>query len=137
MAGRQYLSDPNTPFFSVDEDDVDDETFLRHSKSGSSGYMLPNNSYRQGNSALEDNRLQLLERKKAIEESTLQSSERSISLLRDSEQIGVAAAEVYYNLGFRLCSCPFIHSFINPVGHDTMIYRDEINQIKSNQITVL
>lgn len=105
MAGRQYVKDPNTPFFSVDEDDVDDETFLRHSKSGSSGYMLPNNSYRQGNSTLEDNQLQLLERKKAIEESTLQSSERSISLLRDSEQIGVATAEVYYSLGFRLCSC--------------------------------
>lgn len=93
MAGKQYVNDPNTPLFSVDEDDVDDETFLRHSKSGSSGYMLPNNSYHQGKSALEYNRLQLLERKKAIEESTLQSSERSISLLRDSEQIGVATAE--------------------------------------------
>jgi synaptosomal-associated protein 29 len=96
MAGKQYVTDPNTPFFSVDEDDVDDETFLRHSKSGSSGYMLPNNSYHRGNSALEDSRVQLLERKKAVEERTLQSSERSISLLRDSEQIGIATAEVYY-----------------------------------------
>lgn len=106
MAGRQYVASPITPFFSVDDDDdVDDETFLRHSKSGSSGYMLPNNSYHQRNSALEDNQLQLLDRKRAIEESTIQSSQRSISLLRDSEQIGVAAAEVCYSLGFRLCSC--------------------------------
>lgn len=93
MAGRQYLSDPNTPFFGVEEDDIDDETFLRHSKSGSSGYMLPNNSYDQEINALEDRRLQLLERKKAIEERTIQSSERSLTLLRDSEQIGVATAE--------------------------------------------
>jgi synaptosomal-associated protein 29 len=95
MAEKQYVTNPNSPFFSVEEeDDVDDETFLRHSKSGSYGYKLPNNSNCQGNSALEDNRLQLLERRKAIEERTLQSSERSISLLRESEQIGVATAEV-------------------------------------------
>jgi synaptosomal-associated protein 29 len=94
MAGRQYLTDPNTPFFSVDEDDVDDETFLRRSKSGSSRYAIPDNSYFQEISALEDKRLQLLERQKAIEERTVQSSEKSISLLRDSEQIGVATAEV-------------------------------------------
>ncbi|KAJ9588260.1 hypothetical protein L9F63_018367 [Diploptera punctata] len=93
MAGRQYLSNPNTPFFGVEEDDVDDETFLRHSKSGNSGYMLPNSSYDQERNALEEKRLQLLERKKAIEERTIQSSERSLTLLRDSEQIGVATAE--------------------------------------------
>jgi hypothetical protein len=95
MAEKQYVTNPNSPFFSVEEDDVDDETFLRHSKSGSYGYKLSNNSYSEGNSALEDSRLQLLERRKAIEERTLQSSERSISLLRESEQIGVATAEVY------------------------------------------
>ena len=93
MAGRQYLTDPNSRFFSVDEDEVDDETFLRHSKSGSSGYMLPNHLHQERNTH-EDNRLQLLERKKIIEERTVRSSERSISLLRDSEQIGVATAEV-------------------------------------------
>ncbi|XP_069685369.1 synaptosomal-associated protein 29 [Periplaneta americana] len=93
MAGRQYLTDPNSPFFAIEEDDVDDETFLRNSRTGNSDYMLSNNSYYQERSALEDKRLQLLERKKAIEDRTIQSSERSISLLRDSEQIGVATAE--------------------------------------------
>lgn len=92
MAGKQYLTDPNSRFFSVDEGDVDDEAFLRHSKSGSSGYMLPNYLYHEKN-APEDNRLQVLERTKEIEERTIRSSERSISLLRDSEQIGVATAE--------------------------------------------
>jgi synaptosomal-associated protein 29 len=92
MAGRQYLTDPNSGFFSVDEDEVDDETFLRHSKSGSSGYMLPSHLHQEKNT-LDDNRLQLQERKKIIEERTVRSSERSISLLRDSEQIGVATAE--------------------------------------------
>ena len=102
MAGRQYLTDPNSRFFSVDEDDVDDETFLRHSKSGSSGYMLPNHLSQEKN-VLEDRRLDLLERRKEIEERTIRSSERSISLLRDSEQIGVATAEVCC-LSCRLCA---------------------------------
>ncbi|GFG37036.1 hypothetical protein Cfor_05432 [Coptotermes formosanus] len=92
MAGRQYVTNPKSRFFSVDDDDVDDETFLRHSTSGSAGYMLPNHLH-QEKIPREDNRLQLLERKKAIEERTIQSSERSLSLLRDSEQIGVATAE--------------------------------------------
>lgn len=103
MAGRQYVTNPKSRFFSVDDDDVDDETFLRHSTSGSAGYMLPNHLH-QEKIPREDNRLQLLERKKAIEERTIQSSERSLSLLRDSEQIGVATAEVCF-LSFRLCSC--------------------------------
>ncbi|CAG2060132.1 unnamed protein product [Timema podura] len=90
MANR-YLSDSNNSFFAI-EDDVDDETFLRSTTSNSSGYTLPNNSY-QNRSTYEDKRLQLLERKKQIEENTIKSSERSISLLRDSEQIGVATAE--------------------------------------------
>nr|CAD7567679.1 unnamed protein product [Timema californicum] len=90
MANR-YLSDSNNSFFAL-EDDVDDETFLRSSTANSSGYTLPNNSY-QNRSTYEDKRLQLLERKKQIEENTIKSSERSISLLRDSEQIGVATAE--------------------------------------------
>jgi synaptosomal-associated protein 29 len=92
MAGRQYLTDSNSPFFSVDEEDVDDETFLRH------------NSYCREKSAVEDKRLQLLERKKAIEERTIQSSERSIRLLQDTEQIGVATGEVAILLSFRLCA---------------------------------
>ncbi|XP_012057287.1 PREDICTED: synaptosomal-associated protein 29 [Atta cephalotes] len=88
MAGHNYLSDPKNPFFSL-EDDVDDETFLRNApvRSESAGrYQNFDNDFTQ-------TRQQLLQRKKEIEERTVQSSERSVSLLRDSEQIGVATAE--------------------------------------------
>ncbi|XP_046979562.1 synaptosomal-associated protein 29 isoform X1 [Schistocerca americana] len=85
MAGQRYLSNQNSPFFAI-EDDVDDETFLRNSRVGKS-------SYNQDRVDLEDRRQQLLERKREIEERTLASSNRSITMLRDSEQIGVATAE--------------------------------------------
>lgn len=89
MAGHNYLSDPKNPFFSL-EDDVDDETFLRSApaRTASAG------RYHNFNNDMEQNRQQLLQRKKELEERTVQSSERSVSLLRDSEQIGVATAEV-------------------------------------------
>lgn len=88
MAGHNYLSDPKNPFFSF-EDDVDDETFLRNAPARTA----PAGRYQNfDNDMLK--RQQLLQRKKEIEERTVQSSERSVSLLRDSEQIGVATAEV-------------------------------------------
>ncbi|KYM81973.1 hypothetical protein ALC53_07563 [Atta colombica] len=96
MAGHNYLSDPKNPFFSL-EDDVDDETFLRNApvRSESAGrYQNFDNDFTQ-------TRQQLLQRKKEIEERTVQSSERSVSLLRDSEQIGVATAE-YKILGVQI-----------------------------------
>jgi synaptosomal-associated protein 29 len=86
MAGHNYLSDPKNPFFSL-EDDVDDETFLRNAPARMGRYHGFDND-------IDQNRQQLLQRRKEIEERTVQSSERSVSLLRDSEQIGVATAEV-------------------------------------------
>ncbi|XP_076249822.1 synaptosomal-associated protein 29-like [Calliopsis andreniformis] len=89
MASQNYLRDSTNPFFSI-EDDVDDETFLKSTPSRSSG----STSYNHYNfDDLEQKRQQLLQRRKEIEERTIQSSERSISLLRDSEQIGAATAE--------------------------------------------
>ena len=96
MAGHNYISDPNNPFFSL-EDDVDDETFLGSAPprtSAPSGYYS-NNHFNNYDHDLERQRQQLIERRKAIEDRTIQSSERSISLLRDSEQIGAATAEVF------------------------------------------
>lgn len=92
MAGHDYLSDPKNPFFSL-EDDVDDETFLR-SAPQRSNVVVNNNSYNNYDDQLQRQRQQLIERKRAIEENTIKSSERSMSLLRDSEQIGAATAEV-------------------------------------------
>lgn len=88
MAGNSYLSNPGNPFFSVEDDDIDDETFLRNSRVHQSS-----GNPRQERDYLEQKRQELLERKREIEERTIQSSERSIGLLRDSEQIGVATAE--------------------------------------------
>lgn len=89
MAGHNYLSDPKNPFFSL-EDDVDDETFLRNAPARTA----PAGRYQNLDNDIVLKRQQLLQRKKEIEERTVQSSERSVSLLRDSEQIGVATAEV-------------------------------------------
>lgn len=88
MAGHNYLSDPRNPFFSL-EDDIDDETFLRSAPPRN----LPAGHYQNFDDDMTQKRQQLLQRKKEIEERTIQSSERSVSLLRDSEQIGVATAE--------------------------------------------
>lgn len=88
MAGHNYLSDPKNPFFSL-EDDVDDETFLKNTPVRT----LPAGHYQNYDNDITQKHQQLLQRKKEIEERTIQSSERSVSLLRDSEQIGVATAE--------------------------------------------
>lgn len=98
MAGQNYLSDPKNPFFSL-EDDVDDETFIksapRRPPVASSNYnpYSSNNHYTNYDNELEQQHQDLVARRKMVEERTVQSSERSISLLRDSEEIGAATAE--------------------------------------------
>lgn len=92
MASQNYLSDPKNPFFAI-EDDVDDETFLKSALPRTSG-RITYNYYTNFDNDLEQKHQQLLQQKKEIEERTIQSTEKSISLLRDSEQIGAATAEV-------------------------------------------
>ncbi|KAK2580086.1 hypothetical protein KPH14_012367 [Odynerus spinipes] len=90
MAGQNYLSDPKNPFFAL-EDDIDDETFLNSAPTRASGSSY--NYYNNFDNEFEIKHQQLIQRRKEIEERTVHSSERSISLLRDSEQIGAATAE--------------------------------------------
>ncbi|XP_043266913.1 synaptosomal-associated protein 29 [Venturia canescens] len=94
MAGHNYISDPKNPFFSL-EDDVDDETFLGSAppRTSAPSSYYSSNHYSNYDDEIERQHQQIIERRKAIEERTIQSSERSISLLRDSEQIGAATAE--------------------------------------------
>ena len=92
MASRQYLSDSKNPFFAVD-DSVSDDDFLKHPRHGSSGYMFPEHQSRSNN-PLEDRRLQLQEERRKIEERTLDSSNRSVGLLQESERAGIETAEV-------------------------------------------
>merc|ERR1712168_967739 len=82
------------------DEEVDDDEFLRHPKSGSAGYMLPHQAPTQSNTSrhsaqqtLEQQRQQLAQRRRELEERTLASSERGLGLLHESEKVGVATAE--------------------------------------------
>jgi len=82
------------------DEEVDDDEFLRHPKSGTSGYLLPhqaptlsNNSRQSAQQSLEQQRQQLAQRRREVEERTLASSERGLGLLYESEKVGVATAE--------------------------------------------
>lgn len=76
MSGHQYLNG-NSLF---DDDDVDDETFLKNSRKPTANdiYVEQRQMYEQ--------------KRKEIEGRTLESSQRSIGLLRETEQVGVATA---------------------------------------------
>ncbi|KAK3921023.1 Synaptosomal-associated protein 29 [Frankliniella fusca] len=67
MADRNYLRNPNSPFFSVEDDDVDDDTFLRNSRQA--------------------------QKLREIEDRALRSAQQSVSILRETEEIGVKTAE--------------------------------------------
>lgn len=68
-------------------EDVDDSTFLNHPRHGSKGYVLGSEA------SPEDQRLQLLQEKKRIEQQTLQSSKNALGLIYETEKIGVHTAE--------------------------------------------
>uniref|UniRef100_A0A1B6IWK0 t-SNARE coiled-coil homology domain-containing protein n=1 Tax=Homalodisca liturata TaxID=320908 RepID=A0A1B6IWK0_9HEMI len=91
MSGSQYLSNTKSSLFSV-EDDIDDEEFLRHPPSGRSGYMINNGQSSYSNN-LQDLHQQRLETQREIQSRIVQTSQRSLSLLRNSEEIGVSTAE--------------------------------------------
>jgi len=74
MSGHQYLQ--NGSLFS---EDVDDETFLKNSRvKAKDDYLDQRQVYEQ--------------KRKEIEDRTINSSQRSIGLLRETEQVGVATA---------------------------------------------
>lgn len=94
MSNHQYITNSSNLF--SDDADVDDETFLRNSRPKNvprSNYGGSNSGYGGTLADLEQQRQTMLERQKEIEQRTLDSSSRSIGLLRDSEQIGIATAE--------------------------------------------
>jgi len=87
------------PFFDDNDDkEIDDDTFLNHPRAGSSGYMLPQRSQggyssasASGNVTSDEERLrQIILKKKEIESSTIESSNRSLGLLFESERVGAA-----------------------------------------------
>lgn len=92
------LKKMSNPFY--DPEEVDDDDFLNHPRAGNAGYVLPqhhSNYQRPANSgagpAPVDKRQQLLQQKREIEQRTLESSNRSLGLLYESEKVGQATAE--------------------------------------------
>jgi len=79
--------------------EITDDDFLNHPRAGSSGFMLPQNNQGGGGSpssgimSPEERHQQLLLKKKEIEAKTLDSSNRSLSLLYESEKVGAATGE--------------------------------------------
>eukprot|EP00095_Tigriopus_kingsejongensis_P006249 snap_masked-scaffold1159_size58420-processed-gene-0.10 protein:Tk06249 transcript:snap_masked-scaffold1159_size58420-processed-gene-0.10-mRNA-1 annotation:"synaptosomal-associated protein 29-like" len=93
------------PFYSL-EDEIDDDEFLNHPKSGNAGYMLPNHTPAPNHygppsaggmgatpNTFEDRRQALMQKRREIEERTVDSSHRSLGLLYESEKVGQATAE--------------------------------------------
>lgn len=76
MSGHQYLQ--NGSLF-ADDDDINDDEFLKNSR------VKPNDSYLEQRQMYEQKR-------KEVEERTLSSSQRSVGLLRETEQVGIATA---------------------------------------------
>nr|CAG4638892.1 EOG090X0MTI [Cyclestheria hislopi] len=118
--GRYVKSKDLNPFFDDDDlEDVDDETFLRKAPAkslsgfnigGSSGYKYSNLSSEKsqsfspveepdtagnaiGSGKLEDRRQLLLIEKQRIEQRTIESSNRAVGILYETEQVGVSTAE--------------------------------------------
>lgn len=91
MAKHRYLPNSNDLF----EDEVDDDTFVNsfRAKIPPPQPKQNANSYGGHIGELERQRQMMIEKQREIEQRTLDSSSRSIGLLRDSEQIGIATAE--------------------------------------------
>lgn len=89
MSGHKYISNPSNLF----DDDVDDETFLRNSRPRNPPTQPSASPYGGQLAELERQRQVMLERQREIEQRTIDSSSRSVGLLRESEQIGIATAE--------------------------------------------
>ncbi|XP_072934460.1 synaptosomal-associated protein 29 [Epargyreus clarus] len=92
MSGHTYLTNSSALF---SDDDVDDDTFVNSFRS-----RIPPPqpkptapSYGGHIGELERQRQVMLQKQREIEQRTLDSSARSIGLLRESEQIGIATAE--------------------------------------------
>ncbi|XP_015369965.1 PREDICTED: soluble NSF attachment protein 29-like [Diuraphis noxia] len=94
MSNNRYVSNSTRGIFD-DDDDVDDNEFLSR--------VRPNVGYRNdllgnnfGNQELENahrQKQQVVETTRDVEQKTLQSTERTLRLLRESENIGTATAE--------------------------------------------
>lgn len=95
MSNNRYVNNSSRGIFD-DDDDVDDNEFVSRVRTnvGYRNDLLGNNF---GNEELENahrQKQQVVETTRDVEQRTLQSTERTLRLLRESENIGTATAEV-------------------------------------------
>nr|SVE89681.1 EOG090X0MTI [Daphnia sinensis] len=104
-SGRYVKTKGSNPFFDED-DDVDDDEFLKRAPNRFNGFggklanslSGGNNSFQpldggENQNSAEERRRQLLLEKQKIEERTLQASGRAKGMLYETEQIGISTAE--------------------------------------------
>jgi len=93
MSNNRYVSNSSRGIF---DDDVDDNEFLSRIRP-STGYRNDPLGNKFGNQELESahrQKQQVIETTRDVEQRSLQSTERTLRLLRESENIGTATAEV-------------------------------------------
>lgn len=86
-AGRAKAG--GNPFFEDDTDDVDDFTFLSRAKQNSAGATFGGQQ-----NLVNNQREQLLQERRQLEDSILQGSNSAVRVLYDTEEVGIATAEV-------------------------------------------
>jgi len=90
MSGHKYISNTNNLF--VDEDDdIADEMFLKNSRVNNGQHHNNTNPFR--NDSVENQQQTMFQKKLEIEERTLGSTHRSLKLLEETEQVGMATAD--------------------------------------------
>lgn len=97
MSKNLYVSDSSRGIF--DDDDVDDNEFLSRVRPniGYRNDLLGNNYGNQEIENAQRQKQQVIETTREVEQRTLSSTERTLRLLRESENIGTATAEVNDN----------------------------------------
>lgn len=95
MSNHRYVSNSSRGIFD-DEDSVDEDEFISRIRPNM-GYrndLLGNNFNNQELENAHRQKQQVVETTRDVEQKTLQSTERTLRLLRESENIGTATAEV-------------------------------------------
>lgn len=89
---NQFIQRTSNRLFEDDDDDIDDDTFLANSNSFHNGGGNAASAANNGTDA--GGRLeQLHQQKAAVEQRSLESTRRTLGLLHDTEQVGMATAE--------------------------------------------
>lgn len=95
MSKTRYASDSSRGVF--DDDDVDDDEFLSRVRPNAGNHQTNFLGSAYGNQELENARRQkqqIIDTSRDIEQKALQSTQRTLRLLKESEDVGTATAEV-------------------------------------------